>query len=100
MTQNEGMTGEWGMVHKDVQDYGMNCAVPWGVFTVGSVVLIELENNVEVRGVYEFIFRGGYIAHKRDAAEGVRGLLTSSLTRMCWTSEKSKRAGREGLNKL
>jgi hypothetical protein len=55
---NEGMTGEGGMVHKDVKDFGMNCAVPRGEFTGGDVVLMELEKRVEVRAGDAFFFRG------------------------------------------
>jgi hypothetical protein len=55
---NEGMIGEGGMVYKDVKDFGMNCAAPWGEFTRGDVVLMELEKKVEVRAGDAFFFRG------------------------------------------
>ncbi len=62
------------MVHKDAKDYGMNCAVPWGEFTGGDVVLMVLEKKVEVRAGDALFFRGGGIAHKREAVQEVRGL--------------------------
>ncbi len=40
VTQNKGLTRDGKMVHKDIQDYGINYAVPWGEFTGGLVVLI------------------------------------------------------------
>ncbi len=39
---NEEITGEGGRVHKDVKNNGLNCAVPWGEFTRGYVMFIEL----------------------------------------------------------
>ncbi len=36
-------------MHKDVTNFEMNCAMPWGEFTGGNVVLTELEEKVEVR---------------------------------------------------
>ncbi len=71
---NEGMMGEGGMVHKDAKDFGMNCAVPWGNFTGGDVVLLELKMKVEVKAGDAFFFRGDCLAHKREAVQGVRGL--------------------------
>ncbi len=62
------------MLHKDIKDYGMNCAVPWEEFTGGDVVLIELEKKVEMRVGDAFFFRGECIAYKREAVQGVRGL--------------------------
>ncbi len=71
---NKGMTGEGGMVHKDAKDYRTNCAVPWGEFTGGDVVLMELEKKVEVRAGDAFFFRGECIAHKKEVVQGVRGV--------------------------
>ncbi len=71
---NEGMSGEQGMVYKDAQDCGMNCAVPQGELTGVDAVLIELEKKVEVRAGDTFLYRGGCIAHKREAVQGVIGL--------------------------
>jgi hypothetical protein len=61
-------------VHKYAKDFGMNCAVPWGEFTGGDVVLVELEKKVEVRAEDAFCFRGECIAHKQEEVQGVRGL--------------------------
>ncbi len=71
---NEGMTREGGKVHKDAQDYGVNCTVPLGEITCGNMVLMELVKKVEVRASDAFFFWGEYIAHKREAVQGVRGL--------------------------
>jgi hypothetical protein len=72
MALNEGMTGEGRIVHKEAKDDGMNCAVPWGGFTGGDVVLMELEKKVEVRAGDAFFFRGECIAYKWEVVQGVR----------------------------
>jgi hypothetical protein len=71
---NEGMTGEGSMVYKDAKDFKMNCAVPWGEFTRGDVVLMEMEKKVQVQVGDAFFFREECIAHKREAVQGVQGL--------------------------
>ncbi len=62
---NKGITWEGGIVHKEAKDYRINCAVPWGEYTAGDVVLIDLEKKVEVRVDDAFIFRGECIAPKK-----------------------------------
>jgi hypothetical protein len=71
---NEGMTEEGAMVHKDAKDNMTNCAVPWGEFTGGDVVLMELKKKVVMRAGDAFFFNGECIAHKW---EGVCLLLNS-----------------------
>jgi hypothetical protein len=90
------MTGEGGIVRKDVKDYGKNCAVPWGEFTAGNVVLMELEKMVKVRVGDAFLFRGKWIAHTREAVQGVRGLVISIPTRICRPGMTRQRDGRGG----
>ncbi len=61
-------------MHKNAKDFRMNFAVPWGGLTRGDEVKIELEKKVDVRAGDAFFFRGECIAHKRGAAQEVRGL--------------------------
>ncbi len=73
----QGMSGEEASeMHRDMRDYGLTCLVPFGEFSGGDLVLVQLGLKVELRPGFTFFFRSSIIAHQVGEVMGTRGVLT------------------------
>jgi hypothetical protein len=92
---NQGATGTTG-VHQDWGDHGYNCVVPWGNYTLGSLVLWNLRIKVDLRPGDAFFFMGKLIAHNVTGIVGERNSidLFSHKTVLSWKDKEDiKRRG-------
>lgn len=73
----QGMTGEEASeVHRDRKDFGLTCLVPWGQYTGGNLVLVQLGLKIVLKPGDVFFFRSALIAHQVEEVVGMRGVLT------------------------
>ncbi len=83
-------------MHRNMRDYGLTCLVPFGNFSGGNLVLMQLGLKVILQPGDVFFFRSSLIAHQVETVEGTRSVLNlfTYANVFAW-ADKTTALGRE-----